>query len=97
VSVVAVTAEGYKIAIISGSGSGSIGAGSTGSISISLPLGPLGKILRVLGVVRISVSGGTAYLVGFSATATGVSVTLYNPGTSSVTYTVAVDVSVLGV
>jgi hypothetical protein len=97
VSVVAITADGYKIAIISGSGSGSIGAGSTGTINISLPLGPLGKILRVLGVARISVSGGTAYLVGFNATATAVSVTLYNPGTSSVTYTVTVDVSVLGV
>jgi hypothetical protein len=96
-SVVALTAEGYKIAVISASGSGSVGAGATGTISISLPLGPLSKILHVLGVRAITVSGGTAYIVGFSAASTGVNVNLYNPGTSSVTYTVSVTVAVLGV
>jgi len=97
VSVVALTAEGYKIAIINASGSASIGAGATGTISIPLPLGPLSKILHVLGVRGITVSGGTAYIVSFSTTATGVSVTLYNPGTSAVTYTVTVSIAVLGV
>ena len=96
-SVVALTAEGYKIAIITASGSGSVGAGATGTIRISLPLGPLSKILHVLGVRAITVSGGTAYIVSFSATSAGVDVTLYNPGTSAVTYTVNVAVAVLGV
>ena len=96
-SVVALTGEGYKIAIITASGSGSVGAGATGTITISLPLGPLSKILHVLGVREITASGGTAYIVGFSATATGVSVTLYNPGTAATTYTVNVTVAVLGV
>jgi hypothetical protein len=96
-SVVALTAEGYKIAVITASGSGSIGAGATGTISISLPLVSLSKILHVLGVREITVSGGTAYIVGFSATPAGVNVTLYNPGTSAATYTVTVTVAVIGV
>jgi hypothetical protein len=96
-SVVAVTYDGKKIAVITVSGSGSVGAGATGTISISLPLGPLAKILQVLGVTGITVSGGTAYIVGFSTTSAGVNVTLYNPGTSAVTYTVTVTVAVLGV
>jgi hypothetical protein len=97
VSVVALTAEGYKIATITASGSASIGAGSTGTVSIPLPLGPLSKILHVLGVRAITVSGGTAYIVSFSATSAGVSVTLFNPATSAATLTVTVSVSVLGV
>jgi hypothetical protein len=97
VSVVAVTLDGKKIAVITASSSGSVGAGATGTISISLPLGPLEKILHVLGVREITVSGGTAYIVGFSATSTGVNVTLYNPGTAATTYTVNVTVAVLGV
>jgi len=96
-SVVALTFDGKKIAVITASASGSVGAGATGTISISLPLGPLSKILHVLGVREITVSGGTAYIVSFSATSAGVNVTLYNPGTSSVTYTVNVTVAVLGV
>jgi hypothetical protein len=51
----------------------------------------------VLGVVSISVSGGTAYIVSFSATPSRVNVTLYNPGTAAVTYTVTVTVAVLGI
>jgi hypothetical protein len=97
VSVVALTAEGYKVAVITASGSASIGAGSTGTISISIPLGPLSKILHVLGVRAITVSGGTAYIVSFSVTSAGVSVTLFNPATSAVTLTVTVSISVLGV
>jgi len=96
-SVVALTEDGLKIAIISASGSGNIGAGATGTVTISLPLGPLAKILQVLGVRDITVSGGTAYIVGFSATPSAVNVTLYNPGTSATTYTVTVTVAVLGV
>jgi hypothetical protein len=97
VSVVALTAEGYKVAVITASGSASVGAGATGTISIPLPLGPLSKVLHVLGVRAITVSGGTAYIVGFSATPAGVSVTLFNPATSAATLTVTVSISVLGV
>jgi hypothetical protein len=96
-SVVAVTDDGKKIVVMSVSGSGSIGAGATGTITISLPLGPLAKILQVLGVRDITVSGGTAYIAGFSATTSAVNVTLYNPGTAATTYTVTVTVAVLGV
>jgi len=96
-SVAALTADGRKIAVISASGSGSVGAGATGTISISLPLGPLSKILHVLGVRDITVSGGTAYIVSFSATSAGVNVTLYNPSSAATTYTVSVTVAVLGV
>jgi hypothetical protein len=96
-SIAAVTYDGKKVAVLTASGSGSVGAGATGTISISLPLGPLSKILAVLGVISISVSGGPAYIVSFSATASRVDVTLFNPGTSAATYTVAVTVAVLGV
>jgi hypothetical protein len=97
VSVVAVTTDGKRVAVITASGSGSVGAGATGSVTVALPLGPLSKVLQVLGVTSISVSGGAAYIVGFTATPTSVTVTLYNPGTSAVTYTVTVTVAVLGV
>jgi hypothetical protein len=96
-SVVTVTPDGKKVAVITASGSGSVGATSTGDITVTIPLGPLAKVLQVLGVTSVSVSGGTAYLVGFTATPSSVTVTLYNPGTSAVTYTVTVTVVVLGV
>jgi hypothetical protein len=97
VSLVAVTGDGKKIVVMSVSGSASIGGGATGTVSISLPLGPLAKILQVLGVSSISVSGGVAYIAGFSATSSGVNVTLYNPGTAATTFTVSVTVTVLGI
>jgi hypothetical protein len=96
-SIAAVTYDGKKVAIITASGSTSVGAGATGAVSIPLPLGPLAKILQVLGVLSISVSGGTAHIVSFSATPSRVDVTLFNPGTEEVTYTVTVTVAVLGV
>ena len=96
-SLVAVTGDGKKIVVMTVSGSASIGGGATGTVSISLPLGPLAKILQVLGVSSISVSGGAAYIVGFSATPSGVNVTLYNPGTAATTFTVSVTVTVLGI
>jgi hypothetical protein len=96
-SVAALTLDGKKIAIITASASGTIDAGATGTIRIPLPLGPLSKILEVIGVRSITVSGGVAYIVSFSATASAVEVTLYNPGTSAATYTVSVAVAVLGV
>ena len=96
-SVVAVTYDGKKIAVLSASGSASIDGGATGTVSISLPLGPLAKILQVLGVTSISVSGGTAYIVSFSAAPSRVDVVLYNPGTAAVTYTVTATVAVLGI
>jgi hypothetical protein len=96
-SVVAVTYDGKKIAVLTASGSGSVGAGSTWTVSVSLPLGPLAKIISVLGITSISVSGGTAYIVGISATPSRVDVVLYNPGTSAVTFTVTVTVTVLGI
>jgi len=97
VSLVAVTGDGKKIVVMTVSGSANIGGGATGTVSISLPLGPLAKILQVLGVSSISISGGTAYIVGFSATSSGVNVTLYNPGTAATTFTVSVTVTVLGI
>jgi hypothetical protein len=96
-SVVTVTPDGKKVAVITVSGSGSVGATSTEDITVTIPLGPLAKVLQVLGVTSVSVSGGTAYLVGFTATPSSVTVTIYNPGTSAVTYTVTVTVVVLGV
>jgi hypothetical protein len=96
-SVAAVTYDGKKVMVLTASGSGSVGAGATGTISISLPLGPLAKILAVLGVSSISISGGPAYIVSFRVTASRVDVALFNPGTSAVTYTVTVTVAVLGV
>jgi hypothetical protein len=96
-SVVAVTYDGKKIAVLTASGSGSVGAGATGTISVSLPLGPLAKIMQILGVVSISVSGGTAYIASFSASTSRVDVVLYNPGTAATTYTVTVTVTVLGI
>jgi hypothetical protein len=96
-SVVAVTFDGKKIAVLSASASASIGAGATGTVSISLPLGPLAKILQVLGVTGISVAGGTAYIVSFSAAPSRVDVTLFNPGAAAATYTVTVTVAVLGI
>jgi hypothetical protein len=96
-SVVTVTPDGKKVAVITASGSGSVGAGATGSVTVAIPLGPLAKVLQVLGVTSVSVSGGVAYLVGFTTTPTSVTVTLYNPGTSAATYTVTVTVVVLGV
>jgi hypothetical protein len=97
VSVVAVTYDGKKIAVLSASASTSIGGGSTGTVRITLPLGPLSRILQVLGVTSISVSGGPAYIVGFSAEPSRVDVTLYNPGTAATTYTVSVTVVALGI
>jgi hypothetical protein len=96
-SVVAVTYDGKKITVLTASGSGSVGAGATGTVSISIPLGPLAKIISVLGIASVSVSGGTAYIAGISATPSRVDVALYNPGTSATTYTVTITVTVLGI
>ena len=94
-SLLIVTADGKKIAKITGTGSGSVGAGSTGTISVSLGMDVLGKKLSVLGVTQVTIS--TGYLVSFNATTDKVDVTVYNPGTAAATVTVTVEVVVLGV
>ena len=95
--LVALTADGKKVAAITGSASGSVGAGSTGTISVPLGMGVLQKKLGVLGVASISVSGATVYLVSFAASADSVDVTVYNPGTAAATVTVSVTALVVGV
>ena len=95
--LIALTPDGKKIVSITASASGSIAAGSTGTVSVSIPMDVLGKKLDLIGVTNISVSGATAYLVGFSASTDKVDVTLYNPGTAAVTVTVTVTVVVVGV
>jgi hypothetical protein len=97
VPLVALTADGKKIAAITGSAGGSVGAGSTGTISVPLGMDVLQKKLGVLGVAGISVSGATVYIVSFSATADSVTVTLYNPGTAAATVTVTATALVVGV
>jgi hypothetical protein len=97
VPLVALTADGKKIAAITGSASGSVGAGSTGTVSVPLGMDVLQKKLGVLGVSSISVSGATVYLVSFSATTDSVTVTLYNPGTAAATVTVTATALVVGV
>ena len=93
--LIALTADGKKIAKITGTGSGSVEAGSTGTISVSLGMDVLNRKLDVLGVTRITIS--TGQLVSFDATTDKVDVTVYNPGTAAVTVTVTVDAIVLGV
>ena len=94
---VALTADGKRVAIVTESGSGSVAAGSTGTIRVTLGNYGFSKKLAALGVTGVSVSGGTAYLVGVSATTDYVDVTVYNPGTAAVTLTVTVTVALLGV
>jgi hypothetical protein len=97
VPLLALTADGKKVAAITGSASGSVPAGSTGTVTVALGMDVLQKKLGVLGVSGISVSGATVYLVSFSATADSVTVTLYNPGTAAATVTVTATALVVGV
>jgi len=97
VPLVALTGDGKKIAAITGTGSASIGAGATGNVTVTLGMDVLSKKLSVIGVTRITVTGGTLYVLGFNATTDSVTVTLYNPGTSAVTVTVTATAVAIGV
>jgi hypothetical protein len=95
--LVSLTLDGKKIASISGSASGSVDAGATGTIRVPLPMDILSKKLDILGVVGISVTGATVYIVGFTGTPDYVDVAVYNPGTAAATVTVSVTALVIGV
>ena len=94
-TLLALTADGKKVAELTGSASADVPAGGTATVSVPVPLGILGKKLAVLGVTSVSLSAGV--LVGFTATVDRVDVTVYNPGTAAATVTVSVRVVVLGV
>jgi len=94
---VALTPDGKRVALVTASGSGSVAAGSAGTVRVTLDSYGFARKLAVLGITGITVSGGTAYLVGVSATPDYVDVTLYNPGTAVATLTVTVTVALLGV
>jgi len=94
-TLLAITEDGRKIVQLTVTGSASVGATSFGNISISIPLGELGRKDAVLGIASLDLAADV-YLVEAVATVDTLTVRVYNPGTSSVTVGVTAVVTLLG-
>jgi hypothetical protein len=95
-TLLALTRDGRKIVQLTVTGSASVGATSFGNISISIPLGELGRKDAVLGIASIDLTADV-YLVEAVATVDTLTVRVYNPGAGSVTVGVTAVVTLLGV
>jgi hypothetical protein len=88
-TVIGLTADGRKIVQLTVTGSATVGATSFGNISVTIPLGELGRKDALLGIASIDLNQNV-YLTVDSLT-----VRVYNPG-SEVTVGVTAVVTLLG-
>ena len=95
-TLLALTRDGRKIVQLTVSGSASVGATSFGDITVSIPLGELGRKDAVLGIASIDLTQDV-YLVEVTASIDTLRVRVYNPGASAVTVGVTAVVTLLGI
>jgi hypothetical protein len=100
-TVVAVTADGKKLATFSVSSTVTVNATSTGGVIMPISSAELRKVLGVVGITRVDAGAGivAGYIVAYDSRTLQyeVSVSVYNPTTTSATYTVTVEGIVIGV
>jgi hypothetical protein len=94
-SIQALTADGRKIVQLSVTGSATVGGTSFGNISVTIPLGELGRKDALLGIASIDLDKDV-YLVEAVGTVDSLTVRVYNPGSSGVTVGVTAVVTLLG-
>jgi len=100
-TVVAITADGKKLATFSVSSTVTVNATSTGSVIIPISSTELQKVLGVASITRVDAGAGivAGYNVAYNTRTLRyeVSVSVYNPASTSATYTVTVEGIVIGV
>jgi hypothetical protein len=94
-TVIGLTADGRKIVQLTVTGSASVGATSFGNISMTIPLGELGRKDALLGIASIDLDQNV-YLVEAVGTVDSLTVRVYNPGGSGATVGVTAVVTLLG-
>jgi hypothetical protein len=93
-TVIGLTADGRKIVQLTVTGSASVGGTSFGNISVTIPLGELGRKDALLGIASINLDQDV-YLVEAVGTVDSLTIRVYNPG-SNATVGVTAVVTLLG-